>query len=171
MVAELYILRGLPGSGKSTLVELLRDNGQLSCLDWLSTDRFWIRPNGDYDFNPKLIGKAHDWNFGCFKWSMSEHNINPPSQIVIDNTDTTYWEFKKYIEHAVSVNPSIKIILLEPATPWKFDAEKCAEKNTHNVPPETIVKMLNRWEKSEDIAEKIRSEFGVEVVIQIGAKV
>jgi len=51
MGANLYLVRGLPGSGKSTFARALSVN----CY---SADDFFTR-DGVYDFDPRLIGNAH----------------------------------------------------------------------------------------------------------------
>lgn len=150
---KLIIMRGLPGSGKSTLVKNLYHDA-----DIFSTDNYWLRPDGTYDFNVKLLGKAHEWNFNCFsKWvhtGFSFSNVIGCSNIaVIDNTNITFKEFEKYVVLAQENN--IEIDIVEPATAWAFNAEECFKRNKHGVPLETIQRMLSRWESIDDIWKQI----------------
>jgi hypothetical protein len=169
MIQKLIICRGIAGAGKSSLARKLRDT--IIWSDIYSTDQYWIRPDGVYDWNPKRIGEAHQWNFDCFRFAFSEDNDNPPVVVFIDNTNIQYKDFHRYIEYAVKQNPKIEIILLEPNTPWKFDVDVLVEKNTHSVPKEAIQRMLDRWQSSESIASQIKTEFGVDVAIQIGEQI
>ncbi len=60
----LHIMRGLPGSGKSTTARnlaLALDAGAKIAAIY-ATDDYWYRPNGKYDFNYDLIVEAHKWN-------------------------------------------------------------------------------------------------------------
>jgi chloramphenicol 3-O-phosphotransferase len=55
---KVVIVRGLPGSGKSVLAEKYQDTFHDSCFIY-STDDYWMRPDGLYDFNCDLLHKAH----------------------------------------------------------------------------------------------------------------
>ena len=155
---KLVILRGIPGSGKSTIAKKLVEKEYSHIL---STDDFFIRPNGYYDWNPKLIKEAHEWNFTRFVYSPLF------AQIIIDNTNTTYWEIKRYVEYIHYNNIKSEITIIEPGTWWKFNAEECAKRNSHGVPKETIEKMIARWEPSEKIVTQIKDEFGIQVSFQL----
>lgn len=50
-----------------------------------------------------------------------------------------------------------EIQVLEPDTPWKFNPEECAKRNTHGVPLQAIERMLARWTPTEEILEKIKN--------------
>jgi adenylate kinase family enzyme len=47
MYGTVYIMMGLPGSGKSTKAKKLALGNDFI----FSTDNYWIRPDGYYDFN------------------------------------------------------------------------------------------------------------------------
>jgi len=55
----LVILRGLPGSGKSTLSKKLSKLNE-NCCNYSTDDYFYI--NGHYIFKPDDLPKAHKWN-------------------------------------------------------------------------------------------------------------
>ena len=65
--------------------------------------------------------------------------------IIIDNTNTERWEMKYYFE--LGFNNGYKIHILEPTTDWKFKPKLLASKNSHGVPKEKIVMMLDRYER------------------------
>ena len=65
--------------------------------------------------------------------------------IIIDNTNTERWEMRYYFE--LGFNNGYKIHILEPNTDWKFKPKLLASKNSHGVPKEKIVMMLDRYER------------------------
>lgn len=143
----LYICRGLPGSGKSTMAKQLA--GSTGVI--YSTDDFFMQ-NGKYNFNPGKLGEYHQKNFERAKLAM-EQGVSP---IVVDNTNTTAWEPKKYVQEAIK--HGYKIEVKEPNTPWKFDVDELSKKNTHNVPTDSIKKMLNRWHHDLTVDDILNSK-------------
>lgn len=140
----LYMMRGLPGSGKSSIAKDLGLGGAI-----FSTDDFFII-NGKYQYDPSMIGHAHTWNQGRAKKAMRD-GISP---IVIDNTNIEGWQMKPYVGEAIAHGYRVEIV--EPNTAWKFDAEELAKRNTHKVPLDIIQEMVEKWEpnlNTEDILE------------------
>ena len=146
----LVILRGISGSGKSYLSnELLKNNNGNGKI--YSTDEFFIK-NGSYQFNPKLLGKAHIWNqTRAFKSMDDEEEL-----IIIDNTNTCKWEAKAYVKYAVDKN--YEIIIKETTTEWAKDADILAKKNQHGVPKIAIQRMLKRWENDFTVENILNSK-------------
>lgn len=142
---KLVIVRGIPGSGKTfTAKQIAGTEGLI-----FSTDNFFIK-DGKYEFKPNLIGKAHEWNYDCAEQAMKEKR----PLVIIDNTNTTAWEMKKYV--LAGRKYGYEVTIQEPTSSWwqEFQesrkdpkwADFFAKKNTHGVPKDTIVKMINRWE-------------------------
>ena len=71
----VFVMRGLPGSGKSTIVkaisDLYQDRNPIIC----SADNFFISKSGDYSFNPSFLQDAHEASQSCMKNSVQEGNI------------------------------------------------------------------------------------------------
>ena len=63
MEKVLYIVRGIPGSGKSTFAKTL--GGQ-----HYESDMFFINENGEYNFDVTKIKDAHQWCQGMVKAHM-----------------------------------------------------------------------------------------------------
>ncbi|KAL6083929.1 hypothetical protein STEG23_026590 [Scotinomys teguina] len=57
-----------------------------------STDDFFFREDGAYEFNPDFLEEAHEWNQKRAKKAM-QSGISP---IIIDNTNLHAWEMKPY---------------------------------------------------------------------------
>ena len=95
----LYIVRGLPGSGKSTIAKKLVHESK-----HFEADMFFIK-DGVYNFNPTLIKDAHEW---CF--NSVERVMQTRANICVSNTFTQRWEFQPYIDLAIEHNYDYQII-------------------------------------------------------------
>ncbi|XP_008411044.1 NEDD4-binding protein 2 [Poecilia reticulata] len=134
----LVLLRGAPGSGKSTLARALLERNPGGFV--LSTDDYFSR-GGRYRFDPMVLGEAHEWNHKRARESF-ERGINP---IIIDNTNMQGWEMKPYVVQALK--HGYKVLFKEPDTWWKSKPRELERRTTHNVPAETIRRMLNGYER------------------------
>ena len=135
---KIYLCRGCPGSGKSFIANKLVGNGQI-----FSTDDYWYIKDGTYDFDIAKLNTAHKWNRRRVEKAVNV-GISP---IVIDNTNITLKDAKTYttaFQNALFHGYKIKIVI--PETEWAFDLDELFKRNSHNVPKETIEKMLNKWE-------------------------
>lgn len=130
-MAQLLIIRGLPGSGKTTYAH----NLQCDPDGWIDTelfeaDMYFERPDGIYDFNPKLIPNAHQW---CYRKVVESLKSN--TSTIVANTFTRKWEYQKYIDYCK-----------EHDIPYEVITCTGNYQNVHGVPQETIEKMRQRWE-------------------------
>ncbi|XP_067844583.1 NEDD4-binding protein 2 [Heptranchias perlo] len=144
----LFLMRGLPGSGKSTLARMLVQQGPNGMI--LSTDDYFSR-SGLYQFDPSLIGEAHEWNQKRAKDAM-EKGYSP---VIIDNTNTQAWEMKPYI--AMAFKHNYKVVFREPDTWWKFKPRELERRNIHGVSKEKIKAILERYEHHVTVSTIIRS--------------
>jgi len=139
MAKICYILRGLPGTGKSMLANAL-GKGINSIF---STDSYFM-VDGEYLFDPKLLGKYHARNLAdatAFMERFAPHTT--PAICVIDNTNTQHWEYEKYVEVAKANDFIVQVITID----WNAkDIPLYAERNSHGVPIEAIYRMAARWE-------------------------
>lgn len=124
----LYILRGLPGSGKSTLAKKLAGDFAYEADTYHMVD-------GVYQFNPANTKAAHQWCHNCV--SVALHASVP--EVAVANTFTQRWEYQPYIALAEKFGYDVQVI--ECHSSWQ---------NVHNVPPEAIERMRNRWEPHTD---------------------
>lgn len=139
MSKKLILCRGLPGSGKSYLAKELGQGKSYS------TDDFFV-VNGEYRFNLKLIGKAHEWNQNRVKMAM----VSGEAVVVVDNTMTQKWEMLPYVKMAQEYGYEVEI--REPS--WHPDLKKNGKwnvdflvgRNVHGVNRDILEKMIARYE-------------------------
>ena len=96
----LILMRGLPGSGKSTKAKKLAGEQGLV----FSTDDFFM-VKGEYAFDPKMIGEYHERNHERAAVAMKEEK----PLIIIDNTNIKLWEMRKYVESAEQYGYEVRI--------------------------------------------------------------
>ncbi|XP_077615036.1 NEDD4-binding protein 2 isoform X3 [Crocuta crocuta] len=150
----LVLLRGLPGSGKSFLARTLQEDNPSGVI--LSTDDYFYI-NGQYQFDVKYLGEAHEWNQNRAKEAF-EKKVSP---IIIDNTNLQAWEMKPYV--SLSQKHKYKVLFREPDTWWKFKPKELARRNIHGVSKEKITRMLEHYQRfvsvpiimSSSVPEKI----------------
>lgn len=136
MTKTLIMMRGLPGSGKSTLAkELAGEKGVV-----LSTDDLFTDKDGNYNWDPALVGLNHQRN-QMIADSVMEHD---QPLVIIDNTNIRQGDMDPYLRMAEKYGYKVKCV--EPETDWAWDPEKCAEKTTHGVPLEVIQRMKNNYQ-------------------------
>ncbi|XP_041527211.1 NEDD4-binding protein 2 isoform X3 [Microtus oregoni] len=134
----LVLLRGLPGSGKSFLARTLQEDNPGGVI--LSTDDYFYI-NGQYQFDVKYLGEAHEWNQNRAKEAF-EKKVSP---VIIDNTNLQAWEMKPYV--ALSQKHKYKVLFREPDTWWKFKPKELARRNIHGVSKEKIARMLEHYQR------------------------
>jgi len=118
---EVIIIRGLPGSGKSTYAEEMFPNHVLC-----EADQYFINNRGDYIFNPKYLKLAHEYcREKAFMMLQRGHSV------VVANTFSRKWEMVPYFRLGV------------PYKVYKMTGEF---KSIHNIPYSSIKKIKERWE-------------------------
>lgn len=122
---HLTLVRGLPGSGKSTYAR-----GLLALH--FEADQFFVYMNGKYEYDRNLIGVAHDW---CF--SNTVKALRCGYDCVVSNTFTTTWEMDRYFAIPGWI-PDVEISLVEMRTHYG---------TIHDVPEEKLKLMASRWEE------------------------
>lgn len=143
---RLIVMRGLPGSGKSTKAKQLGENGII-----LSTDDFWDVA-GEYKYDKERIAEAHQWNQQRAKQFMQHGE----TLIVIDNTNVNAYEMKPYVQMAQRFGYDIEFA--ESDAPWKNDIDQLMERGTHNVPRETYEEMQAAWMKNPNVDDILSSK-------------
>jgi len=117
-MVNLYIFRGLPGSGKTTAA---KSTGMFH----VEQDMFHVH-KGVYSFDGQLVRRGHAW---CRQ--VVEDALKHGLDVVVSNTFTTLWEMQAYLDMEADTHV------------YKFTGNYGS---VHNVPQEVINKMKQRWE-------------------------
>ncbi|MCD4702159.1 MAG: ATP-binding protein [Candidatus Aegiribacteria sp.] len=150
-MAKIYIMRGLPGAGKSTWVQKNHPGAHVC-----SADSYFVDDDGVYRFDGTLISEAHGSCLRGFAETLASIKMDSetsPEVVVIDNTAIRAWEISPYYNLAQAYGLDVKIIHV------KCDAETAHSRNIHGVPLERVEKM------NEDLAcEELPAFWTVEIV-------
>lgn len=150
---ELIIMRALPGTGKSTRANAIKDwfenNGYQVVI--CGTDEYFTDEHGNYNWSANLIKEAHNWNVERAREYMS----NGVNVVIIDNTNVQFWEAEKYIKIGLEHRYIVRVE--EVKTPWAGNIDELVQRNVHRVPRESIERMRDKWESQESFDEKIQA--------------
>jgi len=131
----LYLIRGVPGSGKSTFAHTIW-NDYAIC----EADQYFVnKETGEYEFKPDEIKIAHQWCKDEVENRMKDNQVNPQyyPEIVVSNTFTQEWEMESYYKLAEKYGYRVFSLIVE---------NRHGGKNTHGVPEEKLEIMKNRFE-------------------------
>jgi predicted kinase len=130
----LTLVRGLPGSGKSTFANFVW-NDYAIC----EADKFFYDKEGNYNFDASKLKQAHEWCRNEVETRMKDNEANPQyyPEIVVSNTFTQEWEMEAYYELAKKYNYLVISIIVE---------NRHGGKNVHGVPEEKLEQMRNRFQ-------------------------
>ena len=124
-MAKLYIVRGLPGSGKSTFAKKLLQEGKVQ--QHLEAYEFMTDGNGDYKFDPTILQKCHQQ---CQMWT--KYYLDLGQSVVVANIFSRKWEILVYTKMGAEFE------VIEMTGEYK---------NIHGVPDHVIKQMKSRWEE------------------------
>lgn len=130
----LILVRGLPGSGKSTFANFVW-NDYAIC----EADKFFYDKEGNYNFDPNRLKAAHEWCRFQVEERMKNNEENPQyyPEIVVSNTFTQEWEMEAYYELAKKYDYLVISIIVE---------NRHGGKNIHGVPEDKLEQMRSRFQ-------------------------
>lgn len=127
-VKSLVLVRGLPGSGKTTFAEQMAYGiGQ----PVLSADQYFEK-DGEYKFDATQLGAAHAQ---CQKRT-EEYMADGWGPIFVANTFTTEREIYPYKQLALKYGYMLFSVIVE---------NRSQTQNVHGVPADTLKKMADRF--------------------------
>jgi predicted kinase len=130
----LTLLRGLPGSGKSTFALNLVGSDFLVC----EADKYFM-VDGEYKFDGSKLKEAHESCRTMVETYMKDSLVNDQfyREIVVSNTFTQEWEMQPYYDLAKQYGYMVFTIIVE---------NRHGGENQHGVPSEAIQRMKDRFE-------------------------
>ena len=121
-VAQLVLFRGLPGTGKTTMAQVLMAIG----YKHFEADTYFV-VNGKYQYEKSKLWEAHEM---CKMNTQQALLIG--ERVVVSNTFTRRADIQPYLEMGAE---SIQIV--EATGKWQ---------SVHNVSPVTVRRMASQWE-------------------------
>jgi len=146
----VVLLRGIPGSGKSTHVkEILHRcavNGLLvqhtvvcSADDYFNVQ---VGPGKwEYRFDPTKLPIAHNRCFAKFVDALYDDDVKV---VIVDNTFIHQWEMQNYMKMANILDWELEIHELQVNTVEALN--RCVGRNIHGVPADIIARMAMEFE-------------------------
>lgn len=134
------VLRGLPGSGKTTAARALAHSHHRTGASAIvcSADEYFVGEDGEYRFDSEKLSNAHAVCRATFERAIAAR----VPLVIVDNTSTRKREWRRY---AVAAREAGYIVLVARTWPHPDPAD-AAERNVHGVPEEVIRRMEARWE-------------------------
>ena len=134
MNKKLYIVRGLPGSGKSTFALDLVGSDFLVC----EADKYFM-VDGEYKFDGSKLKEAHESCRNLVETYMKDSLVNDQfyREIAVSNTFTQEWEMQAYIDLAKQYGYMVFTVIVE---------NRHGGVNQHDVPDEALTRMRDRFE-------------------------
>ena len=135
MKPAIIILRGIPGSGKTTWRKKNFPDA-LVC----SADDYFYDPSGKYNFDPTRLREAHNECFKKYHRAIMAAVTGDPvyhefKTVIVDNTNLKQWEIAPYYRLAEAFDFRVSI------TQFICSPIKAAARCVHGVPHEKIHKM------------------------------
>ena len=133
MTRKLFIVRGLPGSGKSTFAREMKALSPKT-VEHFEADMFFEK-DGEYGFRPELLPVAHNWCRNAV-----DDALFSGKTVFVTNTFTQQWEIEPYILIANKYMINVSIIKMEDD-----------HGSIHDVPASKIEQMKARWENLNEL--------------------
>ena len=145
---RLVILRGLPGSGKTSYIKHYIEENDITTYSICSA--FYHFKRGlVYRFNPRQLPQAYHSSWKDFL----EATMNGCPNIFVNNTNVRKWEYENYIYVGQQLGYDIEIVQID--CPGSTYVEFFQKRSRHRIPIQASRAMAERWQ--DDSSAKIVS--------------
>lgn len=127
-VPMLYIVRGIPGSGKTTLAQAMAR--AMGCV-YVEADQYMTDDQGIYEWDVEKLPWAHQKCKHVIKIELQSG-----SDVIVSNVSATLKDINEYIEIAKSLNCNFTSLVVE---------SRNETKSTHNLPAERILTIRRQF--------------------------
>lgn len=126
---SLIVLRGLPGSGKSKLAEVLSEKGKYPCF---SIDDYFTSEDGTYNFVHTENHKAYQ---AC-QDQVESAMVLGSEKIFLHNVFSMDWEMEPYFRMAAELGYQVFVVTVE---------NRHKGKNLHGIQDDQLRKMAEKF--------------------------
>ena len=126
---KVTILRGVPGSGKSTIAREMN-------VPTVSADHYMVDADGNYNFDPARLQYAHRECLSEYMRHMLEWGT---PHVIVDNTNITAVECAPYVAIAQAIGADVEVLTIDCGN---MDAMHA--RNTHGVSRQVVANMAAR---------------------------
>lgn len=131
---RLIIVRGLSGSGKTYLANVLA-----KALDAVVCEADIFMYANNSTFNPKMLDKCHQMCKDRVQKTLNDGKI-----AIVSNTNASFTEFVPYVALADASNLlSTQVLITESENPYRYDVDQCVMRCIHGTPRHIIQKQLD----------------------------
>lgn len=135
-VKQLILIRGVPGSGKTTMAKRL-GAGVNPKIRHFEADMYFTNADGKYHFQREKLNLAHSWCKDATRAAMFDPNVET---IIVSNTFVKLCEMEYYVELAKQHNASLNILVATGNY-----------QNVHGVPREVVERMRLAWQDHQSL--------------------
>lgn len=141
MNIRVVLIRGIPGSGKTTIAQMFVNMG-FALVEADQYPEFW--ESGSYYFKPEAVAKAHEW---CFEQYKSILEMSTDTGVVVANTFVNLHHMEPYISYCKERNIAYHILISD-----------MRNLSVHRVPVSTMRRMIENFEFSpwQDVLTNVR---------------
>jgi predicted kinase len=135
MEQTLIVIRGVPGSGKTTKAKQIIAELSDHQVSHYEADHYFTNDRDGYVFDATKLRQAHDWCRRQTRVALDDGDI-----VIVSNTFTQNWELQEYIDMALA--KSIPVQIIECDGDWQ---------NVHGVPDSKVQAMRDRFESNHKL--------------------
>ena len=145
----LYLMQGVPGSGKSTIAEMIRQSYEERApmpdrALIISTDDHRLEPDGSYKFVAADNARFHKLTQrDCARLMRQGQRA-----IIVDNTNIQGWQAHPYLVLADIYDYTVQVVSVDCGLPLAIERQGEREGlGDRRVPPEVITDMYGKMER------------------------